>query len=185
MTNIIARFSELMPAIKDYRVVVVEGARCVGKDHLISRIVEADPARMVYECLKPRKQFLQPNGRAGGLPAGLEMQQSHIWVLDVLRQLQARVIINRSMPSSLYFDGPNNERADMWVKLMEAVDGVTVLVTPTERSHARRIARAGRSAESTSIQVERNGIQRAVAALPQNRVIVFLDTDLDFPTAAN
>lgn len=145
------------------RVILVEGARCAGKDHLIARLDDYQS----YEVLKPRKQFLdRMTGGVKGLPAGLEIQQSHLWTLDVLRQLDVKCVVNRSMLSSLYFDGFDQERFTLWSNLVRTIGAMVLLVQPSLVEHQRRIQRAGRAAEAESILAERSGIARHASEVP-------------------
>lgn len=158
--------------------VIVEGPRCAGKDFLIGRL-STDLSYHTYEVLKPRKQFLAGlHGSLSNLPAGLEIQQSHLWSLDVFRQVPVKVIVNRSMLTSQHFDGPNPDRLAMWAKLISDLQAQVVLVLPSDHVHARRIAKAGRSAEATSIYAERIGILRAASSLTEQipNIIHFVET---------
>lgn len=161
----VATLSSLYPLISSSRIIIVEGPRCSGKDYLIRDFVLKYPSYQVYEVLKPRKQFLSGvNGNLSNLPADLDIQQSHLWSLDVFRQVNVPVVINRSMLTSFYFDGPHQERLDMWSRMVKDMDAKVVLVLPADRIHAKRIASAGRSAEATSISAEKAGIIRASMA---------------------
>lgn len=172
MTLILTDYTALLNKLRAHRVVVIEGARCTGKDYLIGRICADDPARQVYEALKPRKKFMVDNGSLT-LPARLDIQQSHLWSLDVFRQLpDLSVLVNRSMLTSMYFDGPDDERFTLWRNMLEALDALVVLLSPPARVHAQRIAKAGRAAEAVSIEAETQGIRRHAAALG-DRLVVF------------
>lgn len=166
--EVVTTLESLLEAVSGTRVVVIEGARCTGKDHLISRI----PGYQVYEVLKPRKQFMDRlTGGLANLPGSLDIQQSHLWTLDVLRQLDVKVLINRSMLSSLYFDGFSQDRFTMWKSMLKTIGAMVVLVSPSIVDHRARIVKAGRSAEAESIIAERNGIQRH--ALDLEGLVVF------------
>lgn len=175
--DIITSASELFSKIADRRIVVVEGARCTGKDHLIDRLVRQDPTRVVYEALKPRKAFLEKSsGSLRNIPGNLDIQQSHLWSLDVFRQFPAaRAVINRSMLTSAHFDGFNEDRFTMWKNLLAQLGGVVVLLCPSARTHAHRIAKAGRADESESISVEQTGIQRFASMLDPENLILFCE----------
>lgn len=167
----------LFKAISNYRVIVVEGARCTGKDYLIHEFTKSPYGKgySVYEALKPRKQFLQTfTGGLRNLPAGLEIQQSHLWTLDVFRQIpDLKVIINRAMLSSLHFDGISLERFTFWQTLLQSIGGIVVHVDPSEKVHAQRIAKANRVSETESIYVEQIGIKKFAMQLPKDLVIHF------------
>lgn len=160
------------------RLIIVEGPRCAGKDYLIGMLAK-DLGYHTYEVLKPRKQFLAGlHGSLANLPADLDIQQSHLWSLDVFRQIPINVIVNRSMLTSQHFDGPHADRLAMWAKLVQDLEAQVVLVLPTDQVHARRIAKAGRSAESTSIYAERLGIIRVATSLTEQlpNMIHFVET---------
>ncbi|TXH14540.1 MAG: hypothetical protein E6R03_09125 [Hyphomicrobiaceae bacterium] len=169
---------EQLKAKLSSRIVIVEGPRCAGKDFLIGPLSK-DLDYQVYECLKPRKQYLAGlGGSLSNLPADLDIQQAHLWSLDVFRQIPIRVIINRSMLTSQYFDGPHSDRLSMWVKMVQDLEAQLVLLLPSDQVHARRIAKAGRSSESTSIYAERLGIMRVASSLTKQlpNMIQFLET---------
>lgn len=172
---ILAKTDELFPLLVKYRIVIVEGARCVGKDHLIERFTTAHPAYLPYEVMKPRKKFMDEiSGSLHNLPGGIDIQQSHLWTMDVFRQFRdLKVVVNRSMLTSQHFDGQHEERFTMWQNLLKTVNGIVVLVNPPDRSHAKRIASAGRLAETESIYAEKIGIQRFAAMLDPARLCVF------------
>lgn len=159
----VSTLPDLFACLEGKDTIIVEGPRCSGKDHLIREFLQRNPAFSSYEVLKPRKQFLAQgvSGNLSNLPADLDIQQSHLWTLDVFRQLRPKVIVNRGMLSSYHFDGPHSERLAMWCRMVKDLDAVVVLVLPVQRIHSKRIAAAGRVSEATSISVEKAGILRA------------------------
>ena len=179
MISILTAYDSLAALMSKYRVIIVEGSRCTGKDHLISRFLATYKDFHGYELLKPRKQFVQGSldGKVRNLPAGLDIQQGHLWSLDVFRQIpDLKVVINRSMLTSQYFDGPNDERFELWVNMLKGLDALVVLVQPSEREHSKRIAKMARMSESASISSERIGIQRYAAKLPKEMLVIFSES---------
>lgn len=178
--NILSTYDELAKAVADVPVVVIDGSRCSGKDYLISRLVESDPASKVYEILKPRKKWVEStNGKVGQLPCDLDMQQGHIWTMDIIRQMvDIRIIVNRGMLSSQHFDGPDSDRLQMWSSMLSSMSGKVILLHPPLPSLAKRIAKAGRQAESESIHLERNSLRRHAMVMDPALVLIFSESCL-------
>lgn len=173
MSNIITSYDILVDQLRDKKLVVFEGARCAGKDHLISRIAPTLELNH-FELLSPRKRFADPVTGSVKLPPSVSIQQGHLWAIESLRQAPGSYAINRGMLSGQYFDRPNKDLMEMWINLLRANKGVVVLVHPPTGDHAVRIRAAKRSAESSSIFAEKTGLQRlAVDNVPEDLLLVF------------
>lgn len=175
--NVLKSYEEVVAFAATKKILVVEGARCVGKSHLIEQLREQDPSLRYFEILHPRKRFVTPdsNGRAI-LPLGLTIQHGHFWSMDCIRQLveqDFRFVVNRGMLSGQFFDPPNKELMDLWGKLLEQCCGAVLLVHPPAGTHSERIRAAKRSHEATSISAEKAGLLRLAQLLPSSIVSIF------------
>jgi thymidylate kinase len=162
-----------LPYTKGKSFLAVEGARCSGKDTLISAVKERLPEFRYYEYFSPRKDYVDERGSLQ-VPANLEIQQSSFWVLDFLRQHpDLKVIANRCFLSSLFWDGYQKERFEVWHRMMRAVKGLVIMVEPTFDEHRRRLVKAHRSHELHPVIRERTTINGFAHDLPTELVVWF------------
>lgn len=176
--NVIKSYTDLVSKLAGKSIVVVEGARCTGKDHLIGRLSRSIAGSSYFEIMSPRKKYMDANGSVK-LPDGVSIQQGHLWVIECLRQLRGPFIVNRGMLSGQYFDTPNRTLFEMWINMMKEHNGVVVLLHPEIGDHSARIRAARRSAEASSISAEKVGLQRLAQELPENMLLVFSESQLD------
>lgn len=174
----IRSYSELVDSLSGKSIIVVEGARCTGKDHLIKRLQASIHDSTYFEILSPRKRYSDENGSVR-LPPGVSIQQGHLWTVECLRQLKGPFIVNRGMLSGQYFDTPNRNLFEMWINMMKEHNGVVVLLHPEIGDHSARIRAARRSAEASSISAEKVGLQRLAQELPEDMLLVFSESQLD------
>jgi thymidylate kinase len=164
-------------ANEDPRIIVFEGARCSGKSRLID-IVSKDLWYFdVYECAKPRKQWMDSTGSVTKLPKYLDLSQSTFWVFDLLNQIDALcVIFNRSVPSNAYYDreyaGEKLEAYDTW---MNKLGGVTVYVDNPMQDYITFLDSAGRIDELADGTAEKAGIKENILRLNQHPVITYIN----------
>lgn len=174
MVKPLQTFERLCEAVQGCRVLVVEGARGVGKDHLCDRLCGHFGHRY-YEYLKPRKSHVDSKGSVQErLPAGYEVQQSSFWVFDFLRQQpDLKVVCNRSLLSSMHWDGPRPDRLEVWSQMLTALEGKVIMVIPTPGEHRRRLVKRRRSHELNAAEAEYRGIVSWAHEVPKELVTWF------------
>ena len=157
--------------------IVMEGARYVGKT-FTTRIVSERLVRHVLtagKTIKERKQVMgidrpdratHKTGSADYEDFDLSVAQSHLWMLDTIRQLGISPILDRTLTSSMWFQHTVSlPHWFLWCQQM--IDSGIVLVylsAPSETIHWRRCE--ARKQDFHALRMETRGYVEMMRRVP-------------------
>lgn len=154
--------------------IVVDGPRSCGKSYFVSNaaLLSSRPVVSVGHGIVPRKQVFTDaaKGSSNYQAYGLDIPQSHVWLLDTLFQLMPLStlppVVDRSLLSAVWFQGVSASLWRAWLNMLTKTDATLVLLSVDKAVHQQRAAKAGLDWES--VERERAAYLDMYARVPDS-----------------